>query len=87
MQSHNRLKQLDADSGVRLDRVSRVFLVGCIYGLLIWGYVVALQIRDPGWVRDVLAWWVPIRLDYFGEIGFVISFLFAMALALRQGEK
>jgi hypothetical protein len=53
---------------------------------LAWGYVVALQIRNENWVYDVLAKWAPIRLDYFGEIGFIISLLCAIALALRQDK-
>ncbi|MGA3405817.1 MAG: hypothetical protein ABSD49_08815 [Candidatus Bathyarchaeia archaeon] len=70
-----------------MDRVGRFCLVGCIYGLLVWGYVVALQVRRPNWVYDVLATWLPIRLDYFGEIGFVASFLFAMVLVVRRDRK
>ena len=69
-----------------MDRISRLCLVGCIYGLLMWGYVVALEVRREDWVYDILATWVPIRLDYFGEIGFVISFLCAITLALRQNK-
>jgi len=69
-----------------MDRISRLYLVCCIYGLLAWGYVVALQIRNENWVYEVLAKWVPIRLDYFGEIGFIISLLCAIALALRQDK-
>jgi len=69
-----------------MDRISRLCLVGCIYGLLAWGYVVALQVRNANWVYTLLAWWVPIRLDYFAEIGFVTSLLCALALALRKDK-
>jgi len=69
-----------------MDRISRLYLVCCIYGLLAWGYVVAMQVRNANWVYDVLAKWAPIRLDYFGEIGFIISLLCAIALALRQDK-
>ena len=72
---------------MHLDRVSRLCLVGCFYGLLMWGYTVAMQLRDERTIYYALAWWLPIRLDYFGEIGFVVSFLFAMVLALRHEEK
>ena len=48
-----------------MDRISRLYLVFCIYGLLLWGYVVALQVRKENWVYGVLATWVPIRLDYW----------------------
>jgi hypothetical protein len=34
-----------------------------------------------------LAWWLPIRIGFFGAIGFVISLLLALALALRQDER
>jgi hypothetical protein len=70
-----------------LDRAGRLYLVGCVYGLLAWGYSVAMQLRDPGWVYEPVTWWLPIRIDYFGEIGFLISFLLAVALARRQDEK
>jgi hypothetical protein len=44
-----------------------------LFGLLTWGYVVAMQLRHLGSVYDVLAEWMPIRLDYFGEAAFILS--------------
>jgi hypothetical protein len=84
---YKRRIQADGDCGVGLDRVGRLCLVGCIYGLLTWGYTVALQISNPESVYNPVAFWVPIRVDYFGEIAYVISFLFAIALALRREGK
>jgi hypothetical protein len=84
MQRYKRAKRLhDKLSGVRVNRLGRLCLLGWFYGLLVWGYVVAMQVREPQSVYWQLAEWVPIRLDFFGEIGFAISLLCAMALALR----
>ena len=65
----------------------RLCIVGCVYGLLAWGYAVAMQLRNPFWVYFVLAWWLPIRLDYLGELGFAASLLFAVMLALDNDDE
>jgi hypothetical protein len=44
-----------------------------LFGLLTWGYVVAIQLRHTRSVYDVLTEWMPIRLDYFGEAAFILS--------------
>ena len=44
-----------------------------LYGLIGWLYVVLIQITHPSWIYNPLAWWFPLRVDYFGEICFVIS--------------
>lgn len=67
-----------------LDRVGRLCLVGCVYGLLLWGYAIAMQLRDLNYAYFTLAQWVPIRIDYIGEAGFVMSLLFAITLASRK---
>ena len=43
-----------------------------LYGSTSWVYVVALQVTHPDFVFLGLAWWFPVRLDYFGEMGFII---------------
>ena len=43
-----------------------------LYGSTSWVYVVALQVTHPHSVFLGLAWWFPVRLDYFGEMGFII---------------
>jgi hypothetical protein len=48
------------------------------YSFAIWIYVIALQYTNAGSVYWSLAAWLPIRLDYFGEAGFLSSFLFAI---------
>jgi hypothetical protein len=58
-----------------------------LYGLLTWGYVIALQLRHPGWVYDVLAEWVPIRLDYFGEAAFILSMVAYFMLKFWETKK
>jgi len=51
-----------------------------IWGYLVgvWLYVIAMQLRYPSSVYWSLAIWLPIRLDYLGEIAFSFSFIFAL---------
>jgi hypothetical protein len=46
-----------------------------LFGLLTWGYVVAMQLRHLEEVYDTLAEWLPIRMDYLGEAAFILSML------------
>ncbi len=48
------------------------------YSFAIWIYVIAFQFMNPRSVYWSLAVWLPIRLDYFGEAGFLASFVFAI---------
>ncbi len=48
------------------------------YSLAVWLYVVAMQLANADAVYWGLAWWLPVRLDYLGEAGFVLSFVFAL---------
>ena len=49
------------------------------YSFAIWIYVVAFQIANPRSPYWPVAWWLPIRMDYFGEIAFMLSFVFAIS--------
>ena len=50
------------------------------YSFAIWIYVTSFQIAHPESVLWHLAVWLPwLRLDYFGEAGFIASFAFALA--------
>lgn len=51
------------------------------YSLAIWIYVVAFQIANPVSLYWPVAWWLPIRMDYFGEAGFITSFTLAIIWA------
>lgn len=54
------------------------------YSFAIWVYVVAFQIANPMSPYWPVALWLPIRMDYFGEIAFMLSFVFALVwLKLR----
>jgi hypothetical protein len=44
-----------------------------LFGLLVWGYVIAMQLRDEESVYATLAQWLPVRLDYVGEAAFIVS--------------
>ncbi len=54
-----------------------------IYGLICWGYVVLIQVTHPSWIYNRVVWWFPLRLDYFGEISFLISFVSYILLKLK----
>lgn len=44
-----------------------------LFGLLIWSYVVAMQLKETRLVYYSLAKWIPIRMDYVGEAAFILS--------------
>lgn len=61
-----------------------------LFGLLSWGYVVAMQVVHPESVFWGLAWWLPIRMDYFGEIGFIsaaVAYLLVNLIVARRMSK
>jgi len=58
----------------------------CFFAFAAFVYVIALQIAHPDAVYYPIAWWLPIRLDYFGEASFVCSFIFGVA-AILLGSK
>ena len=44
-----------------------------LFSLFIWIYVIAMQIAHPESVSWTFTYWLRIRLDYVGELAFVIS--------------
>jgi hypothetical protein len=56
------------------------------YALMVWAYVVAMQLRFPESVYWRLALWLPIRMDYLGEIAFVSSFILACGIAIGNAR-
>jgi len=42
---------------------------------------------DPGSMYWPVALWLPIRMDYFGEAGFIVSFIFAAAAILTNNNE
>jgi hypothetical protein len=58
-----------------------------LFGLLMWGYVVAMQLRHLEEVYDQLAEWVPIRLDYLGEAAFILSMVACFLLKFWETKK
>lgn len=70
-------------SGVWAWMNRRLLLVVSLYGLLCWGYVIAMQIANPDSAYSGFAWWLPwLRMDYFGEAAFAISLACAVIWAL-----
>jgi hypothetical protein len=66
------------DSYGRLTLIQRASMVIWGYSMAVWLYVIAMQLRYANSVYWPVAVWLPIRLDYFGEAGFMVSFLFAI---------
>ena len=56
------------------------------YAFTIWVYVIAMQLRFPESVYWRLALWLPIRMDYIGEVVFVSSFILACAITLGSAK-
>jgi hypothetical protein len=54
------------------------------YALMVWLYVIAMQLRFPDSVYWPLAVWLPIRIDYLGEIAFIFSFLLACGICISR---
>ena len=57
-----------------------------IYGLTTWLYVVLIEVTHPKWIYDPLSVWCPLRVDYFGEIGFVIFIISFFILRLKYNK-
>jgi len=71
-------------------RTSRLRLVCVVlwgYCFVVWLYVIAYQLRYSWGVYDVLAWWLPIRMDYLAEIMFTLSLIFALIAATNPSTK
>ncbi len=46
-----------------------------VFGLLVWIYVIAMQIAHPESVSWTFTSWLRIRMDFVGEISFLISII------------
>jgi hypothetical protein len=57
------------------------------YTFTVWAYVIAMQLRYPDSVYWPFATWLPIRMDYLGEVAFVFSFTLASALILTNTRR
>ena len=71
----------------RTTMIRRICIVLWGYCFAVWLYVIAFQLRYFHSVYLVLAWWLPIRLDYLGEIAFALSFIFALITATYPAAK
>ena len=63
-------------------RHKRALIVVWGYAFIVWLYVIAMQLQYPNSVYWPLAVWVPLRMDYLGEIAFISSFILAIGLTL-----
>jgi hypothetical protein len=76
----------------RDDRISKRIALALtrtvfLFGLLTWGYVIAMQLKYPWSPYDQLAVWVPIRLDYFGEMAFILSMVAYFVLKFWETKR
>jgi hypothetical protein len=58
-----------------------------LFGLLVWGYVIAMQLRNTHLVYNTLAEWIPIRMDYVGETAFILSMVAYFLLKFWETKK
>jgi hypothetical protein len=59
-------------------RLRRVTIILWMYSLIFWLYVIAMQLRYPESPYWPLAQWLPVRMDYVGEVAFILSFVFGI---------
>jgi hypothetical protein len=71
---------INNETGISRGRLASRSLVAILWAssFAIWIYVVGNQFTDWRSLYLPVAWWLPIRLDYFGELGFIFSFVFAL---------
>ena len=62
--------------------LAKLMWLCCFFSFAAFVYVIAFQIAYPNSVYLGVAWWFPIRLDYFGEAGFIGGFIFGVAAIL-----
>jgi hypothetical protein len=84
-----RSRRLNGDRGGQTSRRIVIALARTVFlfGLVTWGYVVAMQLRDLASVYDVLALWMPIRMDYLGETAFIVSIIAYFLLKFWETKK
>lgn len=58
-----------------------------LFGLLGWLYTIAMQMTRPETIYFPLALWLPLRLDYFGEICFVASIIAFFIMRMKSRKK
>ena len=68
-------------------RLQRMSAVLCLYSFLVWLYVIAMQLRYLDSVYWDFAVWIPVRMDYLGEVAFLFSFIFAMIAATCKDSR
>jgi len=59
-------------------KLRRTMIILWIYSLIVWPYVIAMQLRYPESPRWGFAVWIPVRMDYFS----VAAFLFSLILGV-----
>jgi hypothetical protein len=69
-------------SQLRHSWLKKLMTISWGYAFVIWLYVIAMQLRFPDSVYWPLAVWVPIRMDYLGEVAFGFSFILALAITI-----
>ena len=60
------------------NKLRRVSIVLWGYSVAVWVYVIAMQLRYPESPYWPFAVWIPVRLDYLGELAFFLSFIFGL---------
>ena len=56
-------------------KLRRTAVILWLYSLLVWLYVIAMQLRYPDSPHMAFAQWIPVRMDYLGEAAFFLSLI------------
>lgn len=73
-----RTRRVYASLKTSSNKLRRVSIVLWGYSFGVWLYVIAMQLRYPESPYWPFAVWIPIRLDYIGELAFFLSFIFGI---------
>ena len=57
-----------------------------VFSLLVWLYVIAMQIAHPESVSWTFTYWLRVRMDYIGEIAFIISIISFFVLRYKYSK-
>ncbi len=61
-----------------------IFETSFLFGLLVWLYVIAMQIAHPESVSWSFVYWSSIQMDFVGEVAFIIAIISFFLLRMQK---
>ena len=71
----DRAQRLFANAKRSSTKLRRMTIILWIYSLIVWPYVIAMQLRYPESPHWGFATWLPVRMDYLSAVAFILSFI------------